>query len=287
MIIGGSKKAVIKNIQKNIQDNELNKKAEINDPQLSAEEINTYIKNFYENRKHKGKFFWKNKLGYLCVNLVGLKLNRKIKIEGLEKLKDINDGAIITSNHFNPLDNMCIRKLIKKRYKKNMYIVIQETNLAMPGLIGYLMNNLNNLPITKSPNYIIKTFREELQKILDKKNYVLIYPEEEMWFNYRKPRPCKRGAYQFASECQVPIISCFVEIRDLDKEDNEEFNEVEYIVHVLDPIYPNPQKSIRENSQLMAQKDYEQKKAAYEKAYHTKLDYTFSLNDIAGLKKKD
>ncbi len=285
MIIGGSKKAVIKNIQKNIQDNELNKKVEINDPQLSVEEINTYIKNFYENRKHKGTFFWKNKLGYLCVNLVGLKLNRKIKIEGLEKLKDINDGAIITSNHFNPLDNMCIRKLIKKRYKKNMYIVIQETNLAMSGLIGYLMNNLNNLPITKSPNYIIKTFREELQKILDKKNYVLIYPEEEMWFNYRKPRPCKRGAYQFASECQVPIISCFVEIRDLDKEDNEEFNEVEYIVHVLDPIYPNPQKSIRENSQLMAQKDYEQKKAAYEKAYHKKLDYTFSNEDIAGLKK--
>ena len=32
---------------------------------------------------------------------------------------------------------------------------------------------------------------------------VLIYPEEEMWFNYRLPRPCKRGAYQFAHELDV------------------------------------------------------------------------------------
>ena len=287
MIIGGSKKAVIKNIQKNIQDNELNKKAEINDPQLSAEEINTYIKNFYENRKHKGKFFWKNKLGYLCVNLVGLKLNRNIKIEGLENLKNINNGAIVTSNHFNPLDNMAIRKMIKKRYQKNVYVVSQETNLAMPGFLGYLMNSLNIIPLCKGPNYIINTFKPELEKVLDKNNYVLIYPEEEMWFNYRKPRTCKRGAYQFAAEFDVPVISCFVEIIDLPKDDNDEFKEVEYVVHVLKPIYPDKKKSARENSKIMAEIDYKQKKEAYEKAYNKKLDYKFSNDDIAGLKKKD
>ena len=32
MIIGGSKKEVIKNIQKNILENELNKKVEVGDP---------------------------------------------------------------------------------------------------------------------------------------------------------------------------------------------------------------------------------------------------------------
>ena len=39
MIIGGSKKEVIANIKKNIQAGELNKKVEVNDPNLSDEEF--------------------------------------------------------------------------------------------------------------------------------------------------------------------------------------------------------------------------------------------------------
>ncbi len=285
MIIGGSKKEVIKNIQKNLENNELNKKVEVNDPVLSDEELEKTLKKFYDIRKNKVGYFLKSRCAFLFVDCIGLKLNKSIKIEGLENIKDINEGAIITSNHFNPLDNMTIRKMIKKRYKKNFYIVSQETNLAMPGFLGYLMNSLNIIPLCKSPNYIINNFKPELKKVLAKNNYVLIYPEEEMWFNYRKPRPCKRGAYQFAAEANVPIISCFVEMRDTERIDNEEFNEVEYIVHVLKPIYSDKKKSARENSKIMAETDYKQKKEAYEKAYHKKLDYTFSDDDIAGFRK--
>ncbi len=287
MIIGGSKKEVIKNIKKNILNNELNKKVEINDPKLNEDELNKVLNRFYGIRKHKIIYFLESRLAYLFIDILGLKLNRNIKIEGLENLKNINNGAIVTSNHFNPLDNMAIRKMIKKRYQKNVYVVSQETNLAMPGFLGYLMNSLNIIPLCKGPNYIINTFKPELEKVLDKNNYVLIYPEEEMWFNYRKPRTCKRGAYQFAAEFDVPVISCFVEIIDLPKDDNDEFKEVEYVVHVLKPIYPDKKKSARENSKIMAEIDYKQKKEAYEKAYNKKLDYKFSNDDIAGLKKKD
>ncbi len=285
MIIGGSKKDVIKNIKKNIEDNELNKKVEVNDPVLSDEELDNVLNNFYQIRKNKLKYYLKSRLAFKMVKSVGKKLDKSIVIEGIENIKDINNGAIITSNHFNPLDNLTIRKLIKERYKKNLYIVIQDTNLAMPGEVGYLMNYLNTIPLCKRPNYIINTFKPELQKILNKNNYVLIYPEEEMWFNYRKPRPCKRGAYQFAAEANKPIISCFVEMIDTDISDNDEFNQVNYIVHVLKPIYPDLSKSVRENSKIMAEIDYKQKKEAYEKAYHKKLDYKFTKSDIAGLKK--
>ena len=44
-------------------------------------------------------------------------------------------------------------------------------------------------------------------------------------------------------------------------------------------------KSARENSKIMAEIDYKQKKEAYEKAYNKKLDYTFSYEDIAGFRK--
>lgn len=285
MVIGGSKKAVIENIKKNVKEGELNQKVEVNDPHLSEEEVNKALDRFYGIRRHKIAYFLESRFAYLLVDIIGLKLNKSIEIEGLDNLKDINEGAIVTSNHFNPLDNMAIRKLIKKRYRKNFYVVSQETNLAMPGIIGYLMNSINIIPLCKGPNYIIKTFIPELKRVLNKNNYVLIYPEEEMWFNYRKPRPCKRGAYQFAAEAGKPIISCFTEIRDTDKDDNDEFKEVKYIVHVLNPIYPDKNKSVRENSKIMAEIDYKQKKEAYEKCYHKKLDYTFSYEDIAGYKK--
>ena len=286
MIIGGSKKEVIENIKKNLEQNELNKKVEVHDPVLSEEDREKALERFYGIRKHKVLYFLESRFAYFFVDMLSIKLNRSVEIEGLENIKDIHGGAIVTSNHFNPLDNMTIRKMIRKKYKKNIYIVSQETNLAMPGFLGYLMNSLNIIPLCKGPNYIINTFKPELKKVLDQNNYVLIYPEEEMWFNYRKPRPCKRGAYQFACEANVPVISCFVEIIDLDKSDNEEFNQVRYVVHVLKPIYPDPQKSVKENSKIMAEIDYRQKVSAYEKFYHTKLDYQFSLDDIAGLKKE-
>ena len=74
---------------------------------------------------------------------------------------------------------------------------------------------------------------------------------------------------------------------DTDEEDNNEFYKVKYVLHVLPPIYPDPKLSPKENSLIMMEKDYNQKKEAYEKAYGKKLDYTFEADDIAGWIKKD
>ena len=180
---------------------------------------------------------------------------------------------------------MPIRYLIKKRYQKNLYIVIQDTNLAMPGFLGYLMNSLNTIPLLKSPNYMISTFKPTLKKILHENNYVLIYPEEEMWFNYRKIRPLKRGAYQYAAVLNVPVISCFTKIEDTDIPDNDEFNKTLYELNVLGVLYPDKDVSPRTNSINMLNQDYSWKKTAYEKLYNEKLDYTFNVKDIAGWRK--
>ena len=103
-----------------------------------------------------------------------------------------------------------------------------------------------------------------------------------MWFNYVKPRTLKPGAYHFAAKNNVPIIPCFVEMVDLGEEDNKEFNKVKYILHVLKPIYPEKDKKVKENTEIMMHKDYIQKKEAYEKSYNRKLDYKFEKDDIAG-----
>lgn len=285
MIIGGSKKEVINNIKKNIENNELNKKVEIGDPNLSEEEIQKYIGAFYKNKK-KLSYYFKNKIANKTVKKISKELYPDIKINGLEKLNlaDLSNGAIITSNHFNPLDSYNIRKIVEEKLHKKLYIVVQDTNLAMPGFLGFLFNNIEVIPLSKSPNYIIKKFVPELKKILSKSDFVLIYPEEEMWFNYRLPRPCKRGAYQFAHELDVPIISCFVKMIDTDKADNDEFNIVKYEVSINKVIYPEAEESIKSDSRKMAEVDYEARKKAYEDAYNKKLNYEFDISDIAGWK---
>lgn len=286
MIVGGSKKEVIKNIKKNAEENKLNSKVEINDPSFTPEESKQYLNKFFKIRKNKLIFWLKSRSAYEFVDKISKNLDKTIEIEGLDNLRDVNEGAIVTSNHFNPLENLAVRKVIKKRYGKNIYVVSQETNLALPNGLGSLVNKLNVIPISKSTDYIINVFEPYLKNILEKKNYVLIYPEEEMWFNYRKPRPCKMGAYHYAAKFNKPIISCFVEIIDLDKKDNDEFNEVKYVIHILKPIYPDLNKTIRQNSKDMAEIDYNQKKECYEKVYNKKLTYNFSYDDIAGLKKE-
>ena len=285
MIIGGSKKEVINNIKKNIENNELNKKVEIGDPNLSDDEIQKYIDDFYKNKK-KLSYFIKNKIANKTVKKISKDLYPDIIINGLEKLDsaDLSKGAIITSNHFNPLDSYNVRKIVEVKLHKKLYIVVQDTNLAMPGFLGFLFNNIEIIPLSKSPNYIIKKFIPELKKILAKGDFVLIYPEEEMWFNYRLPRPCKRGAYQFAHELDVPIISCFVKMIDTNITDNDEFNKVKYEVSIIKVIYPEVNESIRSDSKKMAEVDYEARKKAYEDAYNKKLNYEFDISDIAGWK---
>lgn len=285
MIIGGSKKEVINNIKKNIENNELNKKVEIGDPNLPEDEIQKYINDFYRNKK-KLSYFFKNKIANKTIKKISKELYPDIKINGLEKLDlaDLSNGAIITSNHFNPLDSYNIRKIVEEKLHKKLYIVVQDTNLAMPSFLGFLFNNIEVIPLSKSPNYIIKKFVPELKKILSKGDFILIYPEEEMWFNYRLPRPCKRGAYQFAHELDVPVISCFVKMIDTDKTDNDEFNKVKYEVSINKVIYPEAGESVKSDSRKMAEVDYEARKKAYEDAYNKKLNYAFDISDIAGWK---
>ena len=97
-----------------------------------------------------------------------------------------------------------------------------------------------------------------------------------MWFNYRKPRPCKRGAYLYAVKFNVPVISLFVE--QLVKSTHLHT----FKVHVLPVIYPDRQLDERTASLRMQHTDYEQKCAAYVKVYGKKLTYDFEDGDIAG-----
>ncbi len=280
-MIGVSKNKVINNIKKATEKGEYNTKVENGDPNLTQKQEEQIIERYIKDQD-KLSYKIKTKIVRIIISIATKIINKDTKIEGIENIKDIKTGAIITSNHFNPLDNLIIQKLIRKLGKKRLYIVSQVSNFAMEGFIGFLMNYSDTIPLSKQVSFMKKQFAKFIKSKLKKNDYILIYPEEEMWFNYRKPRPLKQGAYYYAAKNNVPIISCFTEIIDEDEKYNYEFYAVKHILHVLPPIYPDPNKTTKENSIEMMEKDYKQKKQAYESAYHKKLDYTFNKEDIAG-----
>ncbi len=284
MIIGDNRKAVIENIKTFAESGQFHNKVELTDPVLTAEQSKKITASYMESR-NDFTFKIKTTIGVLMAKTATKIINKNTEIVGLEKIPKDLGGVLITSNHFSPLENTVIRHLTNKLKRRKLGIISQTSNFAMTGFIGFLMNYADTIPISQDPRYLARDFLSILkERLVDKKHAVLLYPEQEMWFNYRKPRPPKSGAYFYAAKLNVPIISCFVEMVDLNDDDTSEFKKVKYVLHILDILYPDPQKTVKENTEALGVMDYSLKKNCYETVYGKALDYTFEASDIAGWK---
>lgn len=197
------------------------------------------------------------------------------EIRGIENLQRLKSGAVITCNHFSALDSFIIHMVYEesKQKNRNFYRVIREGNYTnFPGFYGYLMRNCNTLPL--SSNYsTMKKFLTAVDTLLKEGHFVLIYPEQSMWWNYRKPKPLKSGAYKFAAKSGVPVVPCFVTMRDTEILDADGFPVQEYTVHVSEPIWPDSEKSVAENAREMKDRNYQVWKEIYEETYGVPLVY--------------
>lgn len=277
---------VIENMKQATRNHTFNKKVEPSDHVVTKEEREKVILK-YDNRKKKLRNKAKTIVARSIVDSLTEFINLNTEIKGIENITNIKTGAIITSNHFSKVDNTIIRYLMHKIGKKREFdIIVQECNIFMPGSLGWLLKNNQTIPINKDHKYIASNFEPTLEKLFDKKHFVLIYPEEEMWFNYKKPRPGKIGAYHYACKYNVPIIPCFIEMQNTDKIGDDGFYVQKYRLHIMPPIYPDETKDFKVAKEDLRKKDYELKVAKYEEVYHKKLDYSFrEEEDIAGWRK--
>ncbi len=282
LLVTPGRKEAIDNIRKAVSEGRFNDKTEPFDPEWDPEALKADILH-YVRRRSSFSFKIKNFIARKIVDSWIRRYSDGVnEIVGMEKLKAVPGPAFVTSNHFNPFDNGFLRTMAKESGHGRLWAISQGTNFVMPGLNGFVLRNIDVIPLISEPSYMNGPFRELMASVLKENRYILIYPEQEMWFNYRKPRPGKRGAYLFAAEYGVPVIPCFVELRELPQLLTPDFHDVKCILHILDPIFPNPSKSARQNSFEMCEADYQAKKAAYESIYGRPLSYDFSPDDIAG-----
>ena len=282
LLVTPGREAAIENIRRAAEEGRFNDKTEPFDPQWAPEALKADILGYVSRLDTLG-FKLKNRAARAIVNAWIRRYSDGVnEIEGAERLKALKGPAFLTGNHFNPFDNGLHRVLSRETRRGYLRAISQGTNFVMPGLNGFVLRNIDVIPLIPEPSYMNGAFRTLMQENLDAGRFILIYPEQEMWFNYRKPRPQKRGAFLFAAEYGVPVVPTFVELIDLEAFVAPGWHDVKMVLHVLDPIWPDPSKSARQNSLDMCAADYAAKRACYERCYGKPLDYTFEPSDIAG-----
>ncbi|MDY4742173.1 MAG: lysophospholipid acyltransferase family protein [Lachnospira sp.] len=279
-MILGDREQVYENIRAAVKRKDFNAKVEPMDPKLGKEDKERILRRYLEYRNTFG-YRVKRKIAQAAFSMGTSAVGLITQVSGLENLAGLHGPAIITCNHFSPLDPVIIRYSMKKAGLKRICIVNQDTNLAMKGVIGYMQRYADTMPVSSIRWFMEKEFPAQIKSALDNNSYVLIYPEQEMWFNYRKPRPLKRGAYMYAVRFAVPIIPLFVEQIESGSYRNGR-KKISYRLHILPVIYPPTGMNERSSSIVMMQKDYEQKCRAYSDAYGKKLVYDFEKGDVAG-----
>ena len=229
-----------------------------------------------------------NKVDYLCkkfssklkrwlANFIGdryfLNLIKKgeLVIDGVtgeEHLSVLQKGTVITCNHFSPMDHYavfhCIRKYLPRKY---LYKVIREGNYTnFPGLYGFLFRNCNTLPLSRNLRTMMD-FNEATKTLLQRGETILIYPEQEMWWNYRKPRPYKVGGFKLAYRAGAPVLPTFITLTDDERLDKDGYPIQRMTLHFLPPIYPDESLGERVGAEKMMRDAYALCQAKYEEVY--------------------
>lgn len=255
-----------------------------NDPPtipLPPENIDYLKKKYYS----KFKNIVANKVGENFLNDI-IKENKLIirKINGIENFKKVQTGAIITCNHFNPFDSFSIEQVFRiseQAKTKKLYKVIREGNYTnFPGFYGFLFRNCDTLPLSSNKRTMIE-FKKAVDTILQRGDFILIFPEQSMWWNYRKPKPLKNGAFKLATKNNVPVIPIFITMEDSNIMGEDGFPIQEYTINIGEPIYSNEKLSDRENTEIMKEENFKIWKEVYEEFYKIPLEYTTKKEKVS------
>lgn len=210
-----------------------------------------------------------NKLGYGFFSRMIKKGELVIDgINGTEHLAALKHGAIVTCNHFAVYDNFIAYKaLIDSLPKGRLYKIIREGNYtSFKGLFGFLFRNCNTLPLASDTRGTVALMKA-VSALLGRGETVLIYPEKAMWWNYRKPRPFKSGAFTMAVKSGVPVIPMFITMQDGDKLDKSGYPVQKHTVNIMPPVYPDKTLSTKQSSEKMKAETFAMYVSKYEEVY--------------------
>ena len=196
------------------------------------------------------------------------------EIRGIENFTAVKGGRFVTCNHFSVCDNYAVWVALRDHMDgKMLYKVIREGNYTNPPKpFGLFMRHCNTLPLS-SQTATMKKFLRAVQTLLQRGETILIYPEQSMWWTYRRPKPMQDGAFTLAVKNKAPIVPVFITMEDSDVPDGDGFFVQEFTLHILPAIYPDPSLSRMDAAKKMKEENYAAWVKVYEEFYQKPLVY--------------
>ena len=196
------------------------------------------------------------------------------EVRGIENFTAVKGGKIVTCNHFSVCDNYAVWVALRDYMDgKLLYKVIREGNYTNPPKpFGLFMRHCNTLPLSSQLS-TMKKFMNATHVLLERGETILIYPEQSMWWNYKKPKPMQDGAFSLALRNNAPIVPIFITMEDSDVPDGDGFLVQEYTINILPAIYPDNELSRKDAILKMKNENYDAWVRTYEEFYKKPLVY--------------
>lgn len=235
------------------------------------------IKNKNQNYKLKEKYKWiRNSIWYkiyssiiyFFVYIFGAcycKCFLHIKIKNRNLLKAYKkQGFFLFGNHTQILGDVFIPAYVCKT--KRIYTVVSQANLGIP-VIGKILPALGALPIPDSLKNI-KKLKSVIEKRINEKKCVVIYPEAHVWPYYTKIREFENTPFKFPAELNVPAFAMTTTYY------KRKFGKKPGITVYIDgPVVADKKKTKKENQEKIYTEIYEYMKKRSKESTYEYVEY--------------
>ncbi|AEE15923.1 lysophospholipid acyltransferase family protein [Treponema brennaborense] len=205
---------------------------------------------YIPDAKLKIRYWWRN---FYFLNMFTWSLNRFVfhtNVRGKNRLHGIK-GAVVTCNHINKFDGLVMRYALRGHRLKIMTADFNNRK----GFLGDMMRASGILPFSPARE-TLSSFSNAVAYYLKHNTKVLFFPEGSEWWCYEKPRPFMDGAFHYAAANGVPVVPAFITFTKTGKFDRSSgIEKRRFTVHFLEPIYPDPALSKRENIRILKEKN--------------------------------
>lgn len=148
---------------------------------------------------------------YTALPLV-LWVRHGLHIRGKEKLKEhkalFQDGLITISNHVLMWDYMCIMVALRPRLG---FFPAWKINLEGPN--GPFIRMAGGIPIPTDNYRSMVKFKEAMETVFARGDWMHFFPEGSMWFYYPDIRPPKKAVFKYAVSYDRPILPITLSFR--------------------------------------------------------------------------
>ena len=122
------------------------------------------------------------------------KIKFKIQYVGREKLKKFkNEGYFIYVNHTQVFADTFIPSV--GNYPKRNFFIVNPENVSMKGL-GTVVEMLGAIPVPDN-RFAMRNFLNTIEKRIENKSSITIYPEAHIWPYYTQIRPFKDVSFKY------------------------------------------------------------------------------------------